>query len=153
MLHHCHCSIVCVRVYQYEIRCAHPRASYLISENSTLLQVCKMNFHLAELLITIRTKFQKLSSSTIPDNSPMSTQNNVNPSADPLCGREIASNDMLQRRHIKKISLTALPIDTSSEKFSTCNKYGTHCTRLQQKSIFAQSNNVASLTLNHNVVP
>lgn len=121
MPRHCHCSIMCVLVYQYEIRCAQPRVSYLISENSTLLQVCKMNFHLPKLLIAIRMKFQKLSS-TIVDNSPMSTQNNVTPSADPLCGREIASNDMLQHRHIKTISLTALPIDTSSEKFSTCKK-------------------------------
>ena len=124
MPRHCDCSIVCVLVYQYEIRCAHPWASYLISENSTLLQVCKMNFHLAKLLITIRKKFQKLASSTILDNSPMSTQNNVTPSADPLCGREIVSNDMLQHRHIKKISLIALPIDRSSEKFYTCNKHG-----------------------------
>lgn len=87
--------------------------------------MCKMNFHLTKLLITIKMKFQKLSSSPILDNGPMSTQkNNVTPSADPLCGREIASNDMLQQRHIKKISLTVLPIDTSSERFSTCNKYG-----------------------------
>lgn len=61
-----------------------------------------MNFHLTKLLITIRTKFQKLPSSTILDNSPMSTQNNVTPAADPLCGGEIASNDMLQHRRIKK---------------------------------------------------
>lgn len=60
-----------------------------------------MNFHLTKLLIMIRNKFQKLSS-TILDNSPMSTQNNVTPYADPLCGREIASNDTLQHRHIKR---------------------------------------------------
>lgn len=48
-----------------QIRSARLRASHLISDNNPLSQVHKLNSHLTKPLITIRLKFQKLSSSKI----------------------------------------------------------------------------------------